>query len=426
MKEGQLSMSGKERRRMEVMVRVKGQGLKLMEAAKELEISHRQAKRIYRRYREEGDAGLVNRSRGKVSNRSVVSKKKESILECYRKEYSGFGPTFAAEKLSERNGHQVDHETLRRWLVKEGMWIRGRSRKKHRIRRVRKMHFGEMLQMDGSIHAWLPSTLDTQCIMNIVDDATGKTNPLVDTGETTFIAMMTLWNWITQYGIPRSIYVDQKKVFMNPKDKETGVRALTQWGLACEKLGIQVIAAYSPQAKGRVERSNGTHQDRLVKELRLRRISTLAEMNAYMSKTYAKEMNRKFAVTPLSEEDYHRPIPADIDLRNVFCLEYKRIVMNDWTVSYHQRVFHISSKNTPLPNPKATVILREWLDGSIHLFYNHIELIHLEQKPFYGTHILKEINQEKRRMRRKASRGFPSHLIYDTKSLPHAGSFLSS
>lgn len=270
-------MSKKELRRKSIFDLVKLGQLTQLDASKRLDLSYRQTKRSYQRYVKEGDSGLVHRSRGKASSRAYPLEMKKTVLVLYEQKYWDFGPTLASEKLHEDDHLKLHAETLRLWLKEAGIWMPRRARKTHRTRRKRRSCFGELLQLDGSIHAWLPGIAGKQCLMNMVDDATGKTLALLDTGETTDAAFRLLKWWMKLHGIPMSIYVDLKSLYISPKslrysDENDLVEPewLTHFSKGCKTLGIEVIKAYSPQAKGRVERNHGVYQDRFVKELSLR------------------------------------------------------------------------------------------------------------------------------------------------------------
>jgi transposase len=376
--EGHLVMSERERERLVVMASIKEEQITIREASEILAISYRQAKRVYGRYRKQGAKGLVHKSRGRASNRAMDSDLRKEIVDSYRGRYEGFGPTFSAEKLAEE-GYKIDHETLRRWLIKEGLWQKRPTRKSHRKWRERRHHFGELVQMDGSHHGWFGRAGGESCLMNMVDDATGSTFAMLDREETTELAMRTLWGWVKQYGVPAALYVDRLSVYVTDREPSVeeqlaGQRPLTHFGKACKKLGIRIIAAYSAQAKGRVERNNAVHQDRLVKELQLEKIQDNDTANAFLAKKYLKAINKKFTVLPASPADYHRPVPEGLDLRTVFCREEERQVNNDWTVQYKNRYFQIVKENQPLPRTREKILISEWLNGSIHLIYKGGEL----------------------------------------------------
>ncbi|MCL0060644.1 ISNCY family transposase, partial [Dehalococcoidia bacterium] len=291
---------------------------------------------------------MIHRSRGRPSNRGKAPEVKEAVLSVYQERYWDFGPTLAAEK-AEREGYQVGRETLRRWLKDAGLWERHRKRSKHRTRRERKVHFGELVQMDGSHHQWFSGHKGKGCLMDMVDDATGITLSLMRREETTKAAMEVLWAWIEKYGVPRSLYVDRKTVYITGREPTleeqlAGEEPFTQFGRACRKLGIEIVTASSPQAKGRVERKHGVFQDHLVKELRLEGIQDIPAANAFLT-GYLGTLNGKFAVEPGSQADFHQPVPEGLDLRNVFCLEETRVISNDWVIRYKNRFFQLVSQS---------------------------------------------------------------------------------
>lgn len=374
---GHLLMSRKERSRKTEFDLVLGGRQTLVEAAERLGLSYRQCRRSFQRYREQGDGGLVHRSRGRPSNRGYSAAFRKRVINRYRERYEelDFGPTLAAEKLAEE-GLVIDHETLRRWLLEEGLWKRRRRTRKHRERRERKGHFGELVQMDGSHHRWFGPERPSACLMNMVDDARGVTMSTMCEQETTQGAMELLWKWVETYGIPRALYTDRKTVFVTEREPTVeeqlaGEEPKTAFGKACEKLGIEIITAYSPQAKGRVERNHGVYQDRLVKELGLRGIKTLATANKLLHNGFTDQLNAKFACEARSEPDYHRPLPKAVNLADVFCIEELRVVQNDWTVRHSNRRYQILKENRPLPKPKDKVVVRLRLDGSVHLIYKN-------------------------------------------------------
>lgn len=368
-----LTMSRKERRRFLEMEAVKGGKQSLADAAERLRVSYRQARRIWRRFADKGEAGLVHRGRGRRSNRSKPEKTRRDCMAIYREDLEGFGPTLAAEKLAERS-LVVDHETLRRWLLVEGLWQKERRRGKYRKRRPRKEHFGELVQLDGSFHEWFDGGRRC-CLMSMVDDATGVRHSLLAEEETTEAAMRLLWRWVALYGVPRALYTDGKTVYITDREPTleealAGEPALTAFGKACRKLGIQIIRASSPQAKGRVERSHGVYQDRLVKEIRLRKLSTIEEVNELLcGGGFDDELNRRFAKTPADPLDLHHSLEDGLDLGGVFACEQTRVVQNDWTVRYRNRWLQITGVKRTLPPAKSKVIVQQRLDGSLWLLY---------------------------------------------------------
>lgn len=369
-------MSRRERDRMVQLGRVEKGELRLVEAAQVLGMSYRQCQRQWARYKEVGAAGLVHRGRGRPSNRRTSADLREAILARYDERYPDFGPTLAAEKLLE-DGMVIDHETLRRLLVATGRWKRRRKRDPHGSWRERRHHFGEMVQMDGSHHRWFEERGGKSCLMGMTDDATNEKLALMREEETTESAMRLLWNWIELYGIPCSIYVDKKSIFVvdgksRERARDEGREALTQFGRACKKLGIQIITANSPEAKGRIERAHSVYQDRFVKELRLQGIDTIDGATELLENGFVESLNKKFAVKPIKSADYHRSAEG-YDLAAIFSIEEERSVSTDWIVRFENRFFQLKPLNKRLRgNGKVTVSRR--LDQSLHFYFRDQEL----------------------------------------------------
>ena len=370
-------MSRRELRRVGVMARVKSGELKLVDAGLLLNRSYRQVKRVGRRYQAEGAKGLKHRSAGGESNRRKPEEFREKVLRTIRKKYSGgvgkrFGPTLAAEHLESEDQLTMDAETLRRWMLEEGLWSVARKRRAHRKRRERKKHFGELVQMDGSFHDWFEGRGRRGCLMNLVDDATSKTLARLGAEETIWAAVGVLRAWIEKYGVPLALYTDWKNVYVRePSEKELlrGEVPVTQFGRMCERLGIRIIAASSPQAKGRVERNHGTHQDRLVKKMRLKKIATYEAANEFLEREYLPEHNRRFATLPASGEDYHQPAPKRREWGDVFHLETERVIGYDWVVRYDNRYFQVQRQGRHYAPAKAKVVVCEWEDGRLEIRY---------------------------------------------------------
>lgn len=376
---GHLLMSAKERVRKSVFERVVAKEWSLADAAQQLGLSYRHCKRVYARFRTQGDSGLMHLSRGRPSTRRRPQAFREAVLALCRAEFSLLGPTLAAEKLVER-GYGVDHETLRRWLIADGQWRRRRKRGRHRMQRERKAHFGEMVQLDGSHHAWFGPEHPKACLMNLVDDATGVSMALLAEEETTEAAFGCLWKWVETYGVPRALYLDRKSLYLalrppTLEEQLAGETPLTAFGLACKKLDIALITAHSPQAKGRVERKHGVYQDRFLHELRLQGITTIPAANALLDGGFDEHLNAKFAHVPRHPADAHRTLAAHVDLRDVFCIDEPRTVANDWTIQYRKQAFQILRLNDPLPRPGDKVVVRTWLDGSVYLWFRERPLV---------------------------------------------------
>jgi len=373
---GRTARSAREWTRVEGLARVKAGTLSVKSAAALLAVSDRQAKRLVRRYRAEGAKGLKHRSAGQPSNHARAATERQRARALVRKNYSGtvevrFGPTLAAEHLASEDGIAVHHDTLRRWMLAAGLWSRARARSPHRQRRARKAHFGELVQLDGSFHLWYEARGPRSCLMNLVDDATGRTLARLGDQETIWAAVDVLRRWIEAYGVPLALYTDWKNVYVrepNADEQATGAVPLTQFGRMCAALDIRIIAASSPQAKGRVERNHGTHQDRLVKKLRRRGIADATAANVFLETAYVPEHNRRFAVAPASAEDFHRCAPSRTGLDRVFPLEETRGLSKDWVVRYDTRYVQVARQSGQAP-ARSTIVVREGPDGAIELRY---------------------------------------------------------
>ena len=370
---GELRMSARERKRMELLSRVRDGLLTLVSAAEMSRLSYRQMKRIWKRYREHGDAGLIHRGRGRRSNRRIEEGLRRKVLDRYRERYPDFGPTLASEYLAkEKLG--VDHETLRRWLLEAGLWQKTRKRQKHRGRRERRAQRGELIQMDGSHHDWFEGRRGWAVLMVLIDDATSRTYARFYEAEDTRAAMDVFGRYARRYGLPQALYVDHDSIYECRREARVdeelrGDGPQTQFERAMKQLAVDVIAADSPQAKGRVERRHGVFQDRLVKALRLRNISTLEAANEHLKETFLPELNRRFTVAPRERGDLHRPIPAGLALKEVLCLEEPRVVQNDWTVRWRNRWFQVEARHEGLCLAGKTIVVRERLDGSMALLW---------------------------------------------------------
>lgn len=374
-----LAMSKRERTRLEVLSRVKRGELSLRKAAQVLRLSYRQAKRVYARYRREGDKGLVHRLRGQPSNRQVDETKKQAVLSLYRGQYADFGPTLAAEYLA-KEGLRVSVETLRLWLLAGGLWQRKRQRTAHRSWRERKEHLGEMVQMDGSHHDWFEGRRDWAVLMVMIDDATNWTYARFFEAETTESAMTIVCHYVRRHGLPRAFYVDRDSIYRVNREATTdealaGESALSQFGRAMKELGVELICAHSPQAKGRVERRNGVFQDRLVKALRLEGISDLESANRFLEKRFLAELNERFTVPAKGRGDLHRRLPRDVDLARVLSFQEERVVQNDWTVRWRNRWLQLTAANQRWSIVRKRVLVCEQLDGTMRLFYHGRELV---------------------------------------------------
>jgi transposase len=368
----ELRMSQKERDRLKVMASLNEGRLKQKLAARQLGLSTRQIKRLLRRYRAEGDAGLVHRSRGRRSNRKLPDELRQKVLACLRRDYADFRPTFATEKLAERDGLAVSHETVRQWMMAEGLWSGRPRRETHRQWRERRECFGEMVQMDGSPHAWFEGRSPVEpVLMTLIDDATGRRMQRFYEYEGTEPALDLLGRWLRQYGRMVDIYADKAghlKVnrALTGAEARAGREAETQVTRALRELGIGYIPANSPQAKGRVERSHEVDQDRLVKELRLEGISTIEAANRYLEETYTPQVNRRFAVAPASKVDAHRGLKG-YDLKAILSVQEERVVDNDYTIRYQSQKWQIERQSLGGGLRRSRVLVEQRLDGTVKL-----------------------------------------------------------
>ena len=369
-------MSGKERKRLVILAAVKQGKLSVATAGRLMGVCYRQAKRIWGGFKERGDAGLVHRRRGRPGLRCKPVKLRRQVLARYQRRYADFGPTLAAEKLREE-GLVVDHETLRRWLMAKGLWSSGRRRQKHRTWRERKECFGQMVQLDGSHHDWFEGRRGKAVLMVLVDDATNRTGARFSEEETTRAAYEVLAGWVQQHGLPGSLYVDRDSIYRCERVATVAEQIAcqeprTQFGRAMEDLGVELILAHSPQAKGRVERRHGLLQDRLVKELRLAGIQDLAAANEFLEKKFLPALNEKFTVPARSAVDAHRQ--GAWNLEEVLSWEETRVVAKDWTVAWNGRWFQIQAEHERLSLAGREVMVRELRCGTVQVLYKERKL----------------------------------------------------
>lgn len=366
---GIITMKQEEIRRLYIVRQVLDKRLRQTEAADKINLSYRQTKRITKRVREEGNKGIVHKSRGKPSHNRIALRVKNKIINLCRDKYKGFGPTLATEKLFEIEKISISDETLRNWLTQEGLWQRRRKTKKYRQWRERKHHFGEMIQWDGSHHAWLESRGPECVLIGQIDDATNKKSGQFYDYEGTLPAFLSLKRYIKRYGIPHSIYLDRHTTYKSSKkptieDELNNREFLSQFERAAKELSISIIHANSAPAKGRIERSFRTDQDRLIKEMRLAGINTVEEANHFL-KSYWPKHNKRFSVKSLKEANLHRPLPEDIDLDSILCQKTERILRNDFTIQHDKKLYQILDKAIG-----KKVIVEERTSGRRYITYN--------------------------------------------------------
>lgn len=369
---GRTELSARELSRVEVMARVKAGSLRLREGAELLELSYRQAKRVWARYRGGGAKALQHGNCRRRSNRAHAAEFRRAVLDRVRERYADFGPTLASEHLASDDGLRIHAESLRRWMGEAGLWQKQRQRKPYRQRRERRAHRGELVQLDGSFHRWLEERAGEGCLMHMVDDSTSTMHCQFSEQETIWAAVQLLRRWIELHGVPRALYTDWKNVYVRAateREQREGTVPMTQFGRMCQKLGIRIIAASSPQAKGRVERHHGTHQDRLIKKLRLRGIASYEEANRFLEQHYIAEHNRRFARPPAEAADYHRRRPTVRQLDEIFWLEEERVVSEDWVVRYQNRLLQLQRQSRHWAPAKSRVVVRENEAGELAIHY---------------------------------------------------------
>ena len=343
--EDNITMAQHELRRLHVIRKAIDKVITQRDASEVIGVSVRQVQRMVARVRLEGDKGIIHKSRGQPSNRSIPDATRRKVLTLFKATYHDFGPTLASEKLFERDKIKINDETLRLWLREEGIPYKERKKRPHRQWRERKAHYGQMVQMDGSHHAWLEDRGPWCVFMGYIDDATGIPFGRFYTSEGTNPAMDSLKRYIMRYGIPQSVYLDNHTTYKSPKkqsieDELRNEISLSQFERAAKELSIDVIHADSPQAKGRVERLFKTFQDRLVKDLRLENIKTIDGANDHL-KYFLPKYAKRFTVKARKSGDLHRPIPDGMDLDGILCIKTSRVLRNDFTVVHDRKLYQI-------------------------------------------------------------------------------------
>jgi hypothetical protein len=357
-----------ELKRLHVIKRVLERVMKQVKAAEILSLSPRHIRRIVKRIKTEGERGITHRSRGRPSNRKTPEKIKTKAINLYRSTYSDFGPTLASEKLLERDGIGVSDETLRRWLLETGDWKPVRRRKKHRRWRERKHHYGEMVQMDGSHHAWFEQRAPGCVLMSYIDDATGRVFARFYDYEGTLPAMDSFKCYAQKYGLPMKVYFDKHSTYKSTAkpsidEQLKNEEPLSQFERALRELGVEFSHAHSPQAKGRIERLFRTFQDRLVKEMRLRGIQTIEEGNRFLME-YLRGYNRRFSVSPKENGNLHRPLPKGLNLNTILCIKTERALRNDFTVAHNKQLYQIEEAIQA-----SKLMIHDRIDGSMVILH---------------------------------------------------------
>jgi transposase len=364
------------------MQRLKEKRIGQKEAAHLLGVSVRQVKRLWQQYRKAGAKGLVSARRGKASNHRLEARVVQQALDLIQEKYADFGPTLAHEKLVEGHELQISRESVRKLMIVEGMWKprRAKPAEVHQLRE-RRACFGELIQIDGSDHAWFEERGERCTLLVFIDDATGKLVELWFVEEETFFGYCEAGrHYFERDGKPLAFYSDRHGIFRVNMPQPLGTTpGLTQFGRAMQELDIQIICAHSPQAKGRVERVIQTLQDRLVKELRLRNISTIEAANAFLPE-FRADFNRRFAVPARSTHDAHRPLLPSDNLDLILTHQKMSVLSKNLTVQYHKIIYQIQTERPTYALQKAPVTICENAKGEVTILYNNQPLAYTTYK----------------------------------------------
>jgi len=368
-----IDMSQRERDVLKIMAVVLRGDRTQAEAARLLGRSVRQVRRIQRRLEKEGDGGVVHRLRGRSSNHRLGAELRRKVLREYRCQLVGFGPKLASEKLAEWS-LEVSRETLRHWLLAEGLWARQRRRPVHRSRRPRRSCLGELVQLDASWHDWTEGRGEAMVLLAMIDDATSRVEALFSDSETVAGYFELLERWLRRHGRPLALYSDRDSIFQW-QSKGRAAEGVTEFGRALEELDIRLILANSPQAKGRVERLFGTAQDRWVKEMRLAKVMNRQQANRLLHGKLLPHFNRCFTVKPAQGQDAHRDLGARFDLAAILSWQSERVVTNDYTVRYENDWYQLHKP--ALPGLRGgRVIIEKRRDGRIAIRFRGKYLSH--------------------------------------------------
>jgi hypothetical protein len=369
----QLTMTTRELDRLKVIHQVLARKLTGPQAANQLGLSTRQIGRLCVRVRADGHAGIRHRLRGRPSNHQLPSGRLAEALELVKTRYPDFGPTFANEKLRQRHDVTLSTWTLRRGMIAAGLWRPRRRQERHRAWRPRRACVGELIQLDGSTHAWFEERAPACVLLLYIDDATSRLQYAAFVAvEDTWTLLRSTRTYLERFGRPGAFYVDKDSIYtvnrpatIEEQLQETTAR--TQFTRAMTELEIAVITAHSPQAKGRVERSFDTHQDRLVKELRLAQIATHEAATRFVNEVYLPAHNAAFAVEPTNRTDAHRPLLARQRLDEILTVRTPRVLAKDWTLRCQHRYFQLLPDQPVRLRPGASIEVEQRLDGATHL-----------------------------------------------------------
>lgn len=372
----EIIMSMQDIERLKIIEQIKSGGLSQVEGARLLGLTTRHLRRLERKYEKEGALGLVSGHRNKRSNHRLPESLKQLAIEIVTRDYADFGPTLAAEYLLERHQIKLGVETLRKLMIEAGLWnFKHRKKKIIHQQRLRRSRFGEMIQLDGSYHDWFEGRSEKCCLLVLIDDATSKiVSMLFCDAETTQNYFKVINQYIKQYGMPMSFYSDKHGIFrVNIKEAQSG-NGLTQFGRAMEQLGIELINAHSPQAKGRVERANSTLQDRLIKAMRIDGVNNIDEGNEYLQ-GFIEKHNKQFAKPPQCDANAHCELQLDNGaLDHVLSLHSKRLLTSNLECSYNNVTYQIQAQESKYRLQKKEILICESAVGEVTIFYEKTKL----------------------------------------------------
>lgn len=372
MKKDMITMSIKELKKLHLIKKADEKLITQAQAADLLAISQRQFRRLIQRYRQHGETSLVHQLRGKPSKRKFSDTFKQSIVEIYQNNFIGYQPTFFTEKLAAEHNISISNESVRLILAEHELWTIKPKKTKHRSKRPRKDCRGELIQLDGSAHQWFSGPEGYCVLMLYIDDASSRSYARFYTYEGTMPAMDSFRRYIHRFGIPQAIYADLHGTYRNNNKKLSieeqlaGNTAHTQFSRALDQLAVKYIPAFSPQAKGRVERNFQTFQDRLVKELKRLNVSSIKEANAYLDTSFLKDYNQRFSVNPARQTNLHRSAPLATTLNKILCIQKTRCVDKDFTIRFNNRILQLTGATIA----KKVLIHQSCQNDSLAIFHN--------------------------------------------------------
>ena len=411
-------MTKQESKKYETITRLLKGEITQKTASTILNLSTRQIRNLQKQVKKYDVDGIIHKAKGKPSNNPCVPLDiKEKIVDLAKTKYEGFMPTFLAEKLSRYENISYSKETIRKILLWGNVYQGKKLKEKHRSQRERRACRGELIQVDGSYHDWF-STGEKCWLLNFVDDATGEMFAVYSESESTIELMKAMKEYILQKGCPLALYVDKDSIYKTTRQQTIeeqlqGTYPITQFTRAMNELGIEVICANSPQAKGRVERSFKTHQDRLVKENKLLGITTIKEGNIHL-KQYSKEHDKHFAVEPKCSEDLHQKRPNKRELDRILSIQEKRSIAKDFTIKYKNITYPILKEQKIIVLTRNSVIMEERLDGTLHIKYKDTYLKYVD---ITDTIRLKQLDINKQKEETKEVKTMNRKEISNVKSL---------